>query len=63
MHRPAEFFGADQERDVFGIGRVFRPNAPPTSSVMTRRLSFGKFMIAMMFSRMAPALCEQQRSV
>ena len=39
------------------------PNAPPTSSVMTRSFSFGRFMIAMTLSRMAPALCEQTRSV
>ena len=44
-----------------GYGPVFSPKAPPTSSVRTRTLSFGRLMIAMIGSRMAPAPCEQVR--
>ena len=61
MDRPAEFLGADQQREFSGYGPVFSPKAPPTSSVRTRTLSFGRLMMAMIVSRMAPAPCEQVR--
>ena len=51
------------ETESFDIPFVFMPKAPPTSSVMTRNLSFGTPMMEAAWTRIASALCEQQCSV
>ena len=60
--RPADVLGADQHGEYSGYGPVFRPKAPPTSSVMTRNLAFGTPITSPSKSRMARAPCEQTRN-
>ena len=61
MDRPAEFLGADQERDIFRIGAGLQPERAADVLGDDAHALLRQIHDAMMFSRMAPAPCEQVR--